>query len=559
MFHIRPLPLSVELFAQESATSLASRLARRNGAPRLITFCSDIGINYFALCNGDVDEVCRLAAFASVDENPLLKHTPCVIRKDWFQLGEAEIKFSAFQRTKPRICPICNADNFVGDHKISAHQNGSAQLIAMRVCPLHLCVLQELPKAQSNKDHFDIAQLATGYDSQETTRVQKSELKLIDYILSRLNGTTASGWYNQLPFHVATQTAENFGLLLLKGPIVKRQSISGLEWLQAGSVGYSFLQQGPDAMIEKLGELERNRPMDNSLYRARFGVFFEWLRNRDDDVAFDAIRDPVRDFIFDTYPISKGAQVLGVENPRRKFHTHRTLTKERRLDFTKTGHALIQRGYARKNEHNSFELLRYVPAEVADKVAHELNRVFTKTRTAKKLGVTRATLDQLIAHKLILPHFKHRGAVPGFHSDEIWQFATSVTKGWVPYFGNAPAKRWVSFQDAAKLCRCATWQVIAMVIHYKLPVTNPDRNKKLLSDHITCPITLADKFTEIENGVVSLLMAGRLLGCERTEIERLIVDGSLKETPIFARQAKKKHRSVEREDVEALMMGTEHL
>ena len=239
MLRISPLPLRVKPIPQESATSLAARLAQRNGAPRLITFCSDIGINYFALCNGDIDEVGRLAAFAGVDADQLHMHTPCVIRKDWFRLGNAEIKFSAFQRTKPRICTVCNADSLKDDHGAPAHQNGSAQLIAMRVCPIHLCILQELPKAPSNKDHFDIAQLAAGCDSRDPTKVQKSEMKLIRHILSRLDGTTAKGWFDQLPFHVATQTAENFGLLLFKGPTVKRQSVSDLEWVKAGSLGYT--------------------------------------------------------------------------------------------------------------------------------------------------------------------------------------------------------------------------------------------------------------------------------------------------------------------------------
>ena len=377
------------------------------------------------------------------------------------------------------------------------------------------------------------------------------------FLLSRLNGTTAKGWFDQLPFHVATQTAKNFGLLLIKGPNVKGQFVSDLEWIKAGSLGYSYLRHGPDAMIGKLAELERLRPNDNSLYRARFGVFFEWLRNRDDDDAFDAIRDPVREFIFETHPLPKGAKVLGVENPTRRFHTHRSLAKERRLDFTRAGHALIQRGFVRKSEHNSFELLKYVPTVVADEVAHELNRVFTITRTAKKLGITRATLDQLIAHKLISPHFKHRGAVPGIHSNEIWRFARSVTRGWVPYFRNTSAKRWVTFQEAAKRCRCATWQVIAMAIHYKLPVTNPDRNKRLLSDHLICPKNLAETFDRMASGSVTLLTAGRSLGCERAEIERLIEISCLEETPVFARRARKRYRSAERAGLEALMQHAE--
>lgn len=140
-------------------------------------------------------------------------------------------------------------------------------------------------------------------------------------------------------------------------------------------------------MVAKLAELERKRPNDNSLYRARFGVFFEWLRNRGDDDAFDAIRDPVRAFIFETHPVPKGALVLGVENPKRQFHTHRTLSRERQLNFMRTGHALLKRGFVRRNENNQFELLRYIPSSVADEVAQELNSVFTISATAKKTWI----------------------------------------------------------------------------------------------------------------------------------------------------------------------------
>lgn len=553
MLKIKPLSLSIDSRPGESATSMASRLARRNGAQRLINFCTDIGLNYFALANGDETEVRRLAAFADTSPETLLRHTPALVQKDWFRLGNAEIKFSAFQRTKPRICPVCARECGVAERHSTLHQTGLSQLIAMRICDVHRCVLQELPRPASNKGHFDVAQLGVGFAPSDPVYIADGHDGLIDHIGTRLNGQTADSWFDQLPLHVATHTCENFGLLLLKGPNTQRQFVSKLDWIKSGHIGYSFLKNGPDAMVAKLSELERKRPNDNTLYRARFGVFFEWLRNRDDDSAFDVIRDPVRSFIFETYPVPKGALVLGVENPKRQFHTHRTLSKERRLNFTKTGHALLQRGFVRRNDNNHFELLRYIPSEVADEVAHELNRVFTISHTAKKLGLTRATIDRLLANKLISPHFKHIGAVAGFHSDEIWRFATSVTKGWVPFFGNKAVKNWVSFQEAAKRCRCATWQALAMTIHYQLPVTNPVKTKKRLSDHVICSRMLKHKFDEIEAGTVTFVRAANLLGCKIADVEDLVGQGLLVETPQFARRPKRKIRTVDLAGVEQLV------
>lgn len=101
------LGLTVPSVFGESATSFAARLARRNGAPRLIPFCSDMGLDHRALTNGNETEILRLAALAGVDHKPLLFWTPRLTAPGWFQLGHERIKFTAFARTKIRTCPLC--------------------------------------------------------------------------------------------------------------------------------------------------------------------------------------------------------------------------------------------------------------------------------------------------------------------------------------------------------------------------------------------------------------------------------------------------------------------
>ncbi len=219
----------------------------------------------------------------------------------------------------------------------------------------------------------------------------------------------------------------------------------------------------------------------------------------------------------------------------------------------KTRHALLQRGYMQRHPDGKFELLRYVPANVADNVAHELNRVFSVSRTAKKIGISRPALDELTKHGLIDLHFKHCGAVPGYHSDEIWRFTRAITANWQPYFQNEPAKRWVSFQAAAKRSKCSIWQVIRLVIDHGLPVTNPDRKKKLLHDYIVCPKAIDRVFQSAEKSGVTRVKAGNLLGCKINKIENLIKRGQLVEIPEYARRTRAKFRTVERDSVLALL------
>lgn len=345
--------------------------------------------------------------------------------------------------------------------------------------------------------------------------------------------------------------------MLLKGAGFRWKVATSEDWLNAGHIGYGYLKRGPETMVEKLAELENRRPNDNSMYRSRFGVFFNWLRHRDDDRAFDPIRDLVRDFIFETYPIPKGMQVLGVENPQRRFQSLQTVAKEKRLNPTQTGHTLLKRGYVRRNISGHFELVRYIPESVAAEVAYELRRVYGAKRTATKLGVTRAVLDDLTKHGLIARHFQHQGAVPAYHSEEIWRFAKSVTTNWQPYIHTEGVEIWVSFQDAAKRAKCATWQVLAMVIKHGLPVTNPKKGKTLLSDHLICPKMVQTVFTKLEAGRTTLLRAGKKLGCNTETIENLIAIGKLQETPAYARRWAQKFRTVENNSL-ASLTGVQH-
>ena len=57
---LKPLPLNVTPVPGESATSLASRIARKNGTASLQSFCADMSISYCALKVGDPAEIERV-------------------------------------------------------------------------------------------------------------------------------------------------------------------------------------------------------------------------------------------------------------------------------------------------------------------------------------------------------------------------------------------------------------------------------------------------------------------------------------------------------------------
>ena len=353
------LPLTVDMVPGESATSLGSRLARRNGVQRLITFCSDVGIDYFALANGDPHEVARLAALAGVDPWCLQKDTPQLIEPGWFRLGEERIKFTAFSRTSLRSCPACLT---AGQHVEHAVHHGLWQLTSVRTCPVHGCYLVPLPPRQNGNDTFDIMRMLEEYVPVEPAPARTDDLELERYLRQRVQTGAGDGWLGRLPFHVAAQTSEAFGLLLTHGADAKRDLVGPAEWAAAGTAGFQVLRDGPDMFRSKLKSIQMAQPLDNTLYRTRFRVFFEWLRYRDDDPDFDVIRDIVRDFVFRNFPVAKGQAVLGQPCPEQYVHSLATARSAFGISGWKLGRRLAAIGLAQRSSVSKrFVLNEYAP------------------------------------------------------------------------------------------------------------------------------------------------------------------------------------------------------
>ncbi len=316
--------LTVPTTTGESATSFASRLARRNGVPRMITFCSDVGIDYFALVNGDPVEIQRLAVLGGIDPVPLQAATPSLVEPGWFRLGYERIKFTAFARTTLRICPIC-AEN-PGDRTGIVH-HGLWQLAAIRSCERHGCHLVAVPRPKNANDCFDHIPMVESFQAAGTTMAELEQLELENYLINRVRNGPAGIWLDRSPFHVASQACEMLGLLLTIGPKAKRSEMEDAQWAAAGTAGLRVLRGGPDSLRRSHKKIRDTHPADERLHRSHYGVFFEWLRYRDDDKDFDIFRNIVRDFIFKNFPIPAGAIVFGKPCPEQRLHTFETADK----------------------------------------------------------------------------------------------------------------------------------------------------------------------------------------------------------------------------------------
>ncbi|MGZ3215102.1 TniQ family protein [Paracoccus sp. T5] len=421
---LKKLPLTVNLVPGESATSLGSRLARRNGVQRLITFCSDVGIDYFALANGDPQEVGRLAALGGVDNACLQMNTPQLNEPGWFRLGEERIKFTAFSRTSLRSCPACLA---AGRHVDHAAHHGLWQLTSVRICAVHGCYLVPLPPRQNGNDTFDIMRMLEEYVPVEPAPARTDDLELERYLRQRVQTGAGDGWLGSLPFHVAAQTCEGFGLLLTHGADAKRDLVAPAEWAAAGTAGLRVLREGPDAFRAKLKVIQMAQPIDATLYRTRFRVFFEWLRYRDDDPDFDVIRDIVRDFVFQNFPIAEGQVVLGQPCPEQYVHSFATARSTFGISSWQLGRRLAAISLAQRSSVSKrFVLCDYAPADVVRDIVTEVDALLNATEAAKQVGIDRIMMTKFTARGLIPKYYAEHNSTPLYHPRDLAQFLAKL-------------------------------------------------------------------------------------------------------------------------------------
>lgn len=462
---ISRLPLTVALFPDECATSYASRLARRNGVPRLITFCSDLGIDYFELVNGHPTEIERLAFLGGVDQELLQRGTPKILEPGWFRLAEERIKFTAFNRTAFRCCPACASDS---EDLCRVSQLGVWQLSSIRLCAVHGCYLEPLPKAPNVNDTFDFTNILGNCTLPAPTAAQAGEEALSDYLRHRVMHGAGDAWHDRLPFHVASQTCEMFGLLLTRGPNVKRDELSHRGWACAGAAGFHVLERGPDAFLAALKDVQLGQPMDNGSHRSRMRVFFEWLRYRDDDPGFDVIRDLVRDFVFANYPVAEGQVVLGQPCPEQMVHSMASAKRTYGISNWRLGRRLEAIGLARRSASGQqYVLDQYVPTQIVQDIVTEATTLLNATDAGKWLGIDRITVASLTKKGLISRYYQDANTAPLYHPDELRRFVSrlrALTVRDVPQSGD------VDLPTAARRTSIPIANLIGLILQSEIPL-----------------------------------------------------------------------------------------
>lgn len=524
---LRALPLTVSTAPGESASSFASRLAWRNGVPRLITFCSDVGIDYFRLVNGDPMEIERLAVLGGVDETILQDATPTLIEPGWFRLGKERIKFTGFIRTTVRICPKCVAET---PDDMAVMHHGLWQLSSIRTCAKHGCYLVSLPKPSSSNDSFDHIGLLRNNRPGESQIADQDDLELERYLMNRVRYGPGKSWLDRLPFHVAAQTCEMFGVLLTSGPKAQRAEVTDKEWSAAGTAGIAVLLEGPRAMQEKLKSIQNSHPVGEKLYRSHYRVFFDWLRYRDDDNEFDAVRDVVRDFIFKNFPVTEGSIVLGKPCPEQHVHSFSTAKQVFDISHHRLGRKLTTMGMAKLHPCGKFYTLEhYIPTTLLSNIVAEVNMLLSAKEAAKIIGIDGVVMARLASHGLIAKHSEYGERSTLYHREDLKAFLGRLRDLAKRTGVN---KELIDISTAARRRGVTIASLTEMILKQRIPLYINAHSAESFRAFRLRPESLKNIYGKPKESVVSSLGVAKILKTTRPTVYRLNETGFLKSPKI---------------------------
>jgi hypothetical protein len=318
-----------EVLPDESPTSYWSAISFGMGR-KARDSARDIGTNFQKIIEGNAEALAKLTAACGLPEGTFDRTALRLAGNRTFELAGEAFPQSHLTRSRVYVCPEC-----IRVHGL--YGQARWQLEAMRTCLQHERMLVPLFDGfeQLHLGH-DFVRLAHG----QRHRIAEAKVEamppgsdgLVRYLARRLDGVEPTGWLTSMPAYAAARSCEMVGLACSKGVHALWQDAGDLDRHLAGSVGYSMLSAGPEALLGFFRDLRRSAPVDEYGVLKVYGRIFEFVSHGNLSEAYEPLRAVLRDHLLDTVAFNKGDIVLGQEVVERRFHSVRSLGLELGLD-----------------------------------------------------------------------------------------------------------------------------------------------------------------------------------------------------------------------------------
>lgn len=197
---MRRLALTFSASPHETPTAYLSRLAARNLAPDLWSFCRNLGLDLAALTTGDEAAVAQLRALAGLPPNTFQGTNILKVSTMRYRVGSEVMNTETLSRGDIRLCPVCIAEQVeTGRPCWNIVHPLHWQIIHLGSCIEHDTVLRSFRPGFVRAARFDVA----GFVRENTVAVLAAATerdtarpadRLDRYLATRIYGHQIKTW-----------------------------------------------------------------------------------------------------------------------------------------------------------------------------------------------------------------------------------------------------------------------------------------------------------------------------------------------------------------------------
>ncbi|WP_412562213.1 TniQ family protein [Thalassobius sp. MITS945101] len=522
------LPILVPLMPGETPASFASRLAWANGLSFASEFCTDQGFSLQAIADGDERALSILAQLGGVELAQLMRGVVRKVSTGQYRLAGQLIEKRWITRRRLRFCPECVEDDISADTGGGAAQRCAWHVPSIRTCLHHQVRLYDDDSYSHSRGPHDFAgrirDLKLGADQLRELVACQVSTGLEDYLTRRLAGEQQGTWLDNIGFGAVALGAEIFGVVDLFGVDAKVKHLSDVEKRRAGAQGFELLSEGEDGVFHLLRRLHREAGSPISLSRRNYGCLFSWLEQSHSE-QYEPLRDLVRKFFTESYPIGEGDLVLGKTCTTRCVHSVETLRRELGLGRRQTVELLGANGFLRPDPQADNSAKGVVlDAQALAPLVKSFTGAICQVAAQKKINAPRAQFGALVAGGIIRPIAGSPVGRPYYDEGQLDAFLASI----VPRTPTAKADGLVGIQSVCRKAVAGAVDVVRLIQSGELNTIVKDAEQEGYLSVLLDPAEVAEALRLIRpNGYLRSTLAG-FLGVNAATLRHLVNTGHLK-------------------------------
>lgn len=548
--------MTVDHMPGETATSLASRLAARNGVPTAEGFCQDHRLRLQDVADGEPATIRGLAEMAGVDANRLLAGTFRKSETGTFRLGNEILMPNWMSRRALRACPTCLLEDAAASPlKPDVAMYGRAwwQVAFVRTCHVHGRPLAVLRTGHGVAIHdfaagvrqraSDMVRLAAEAEPREATDLE-------GYLVRRLSGQAGGvPLLDGLPVGLAARFCEILGAVRLHGRARRSGKLDGEGLRTVGHAGFTVAAGGDEevrsfvaGMLDPGSEGRRA----NGGAQSALGPLHDWLADNRRSPGQEGLRELVRDVVAANMPLGSEQVYLGEAVGPRRLHSIRSASLETRVHPKRLRKVLHQAGIIGDDHVGRPDNLVTFPADTSAEFLSRLSDTMPLAKVAEYINADRVHAKLLLDAGYLIPVYPRREAgkrILAFNRSDADDFLAWLLDR-AEVFENERDGAF-SIPRAAKRVPCGAMDIVRLIRDRRLPWVGrrsdrsgylairvrPDQVRPLVFPDIGISVREAATRLDIPIGITRNLMNfGLLRTCDGKGIkykhETYIVDPS---------------------------------